>query len=341
MTRAPRKLHHRVYYALAALALAAAGISLVYTLRRAPAPHEPARLRLADATQPVSGLVYVAREHGHFERAGLRVAMQAHSTGKAALAAVLCGQADVATVAETPLVFAALNGDRFCILATIATTERNVAVVGRVDRGVLCPDDLRGKRVAVPPGTNAEFFFETFLLTRRIRSDDMRIHAMPPEAIPAALAEGLTDAAVAWHPHLGAAQRTLGDNGRSFYDEQIYTWSWNLVARRDWVDANPDAAWRLLLALAQAEEHAAGQPEDAKRIVAAHCSMDPRDLDEMWPSYHFRLTLGQWLILAMESQAQWARKQPAHAGKKMPDFRGVIYIRALESVRPEAVTVVR
>lgn len=341
MTPIPGKTHHRVFYALAALALTAAGTALVFALRPAPTPTEPVRLRLADATQPVSGLVYVAHERGHFDQSGLRVAMQAHSTGKSALAAMLSGQADVATVAETPLVFAALNGDRFCILATIATTERNVAVVGRVDSGVLCPDDLRGKRVAVPPGTNAEFFFETFLLTRRIRSDDVRIQPMSPEAMPAALAEGRIDAAVAWHPHLGAVQRTLGENARSFYDEQIYTWSWNLVARREWVNANPDAVWRLLLALAQAEEHAARHPEDSRQIVAARCSMNPRDLDEMWESYHFRLTLGQWLIVAMESQAQWARKQPAHAGKRMPDFRGVIYTRALESVRPEAVTVVR
>jgi NitT/TauT family transport system substrate-binding protein len=332
----------RTHYALAALALTAvAGLLLLWRRGEPPMPREAVRVVIADATQPVSGLVYVAQDRRHFEQARLRVMLTPYSTGKAAYAAVMAGQADVATVAETPLVFAALKGEPFCILATIATTERNIAVVVRADRGVLCPDDLRGKRVGVPPGTNAEFFLETFLITRRLRPEDVRIVPLAPEKIPPAMVEGTLDAAAAWHPHLGAVQRALGDNARSFYDEQIYTWSWNLVARRDWVEAHPDVVWRLLRGLAAAEEHVAAAPDDSKAVITTRCLMGARDIDEMWNSYHFKLTLGQWLIMAMESQAQWAQRKTGNPDKKLPDFRNALHLRTLESIRPEAVTVVR
>jgi len=300
---------------------------------------EMARVVIADATQPVSGLVYMAQARGLFAEEGLDVTLLPHTTGKAALAATLAGEADVATVAETPLVFAALKGERFSILATIATTERNIAVAARTDCGIECPEDLRGKRVGVAPGTNAEFFLETFLLTRRIRTNEVRIEALTPESIPQALADGRVEAAAVWHPHLGAVQRAMKERVRCFYDEQIYTWSWNLVSRRGWAETNGDAAQRLLRALARAEEAAAAEPEAARGIVAARCGMDAHDLGEMWSSYHFRLTLGQWLILSMESQAQWARRKGAGGG--LPDFRATMFLPILESLRPEAVTVVR
>ncbi len=66
-----------------------------------------------------SGLVVVAAANGYFRHAGLEVTLQPHASGKAALEAVFVGKADLATAADTPLVFAIVSGRPLLIVATM------------------------------------------------------------------------------------------------------------------------------------------------------------------------------------------------------------------------------
>src|SRR5512141_2265915 len=71
----------------------------------------PQDIRLAVAVQPLSAPIYVAYEEGFFRRHGLNVRLLPVATGREALDAVLAGDADYATAAETPLAEAIHRGD--------------------------------------------------------------------------------------------------------------------------------------------------------------------------------------------------------------------------------------
>jgi NitT/TauT family transport system substrate-binding protein len=118
----------------------------------------PEKITLAVAAQPISAPVYVAYEKGFFKEEGLQVSLPSFGSGKDALALVLQGKAAFCTVAETPLVFAAINGKSFHIVATMAESTKYMKIVARKDRGIRSARDLSGKRIGVTMGTNAEYY---------------------------------------------------------------------------------------------------------------------------------------------------------------------------------------
>src|SRR5262245_42912352 len=67
-------------------------------------PPEPITVA-ANTTYVGTGLVFIAQMKGYFENEGLNVVLQPHRTGKSALDAALEGRADLATVADIPIMF--------------------------------------------------------------------------------------------------------------------------------------------------------------------------------------------------------------------------------------------
>jgi NitT/TauT family transport system substrate-binding protein len=100
----------------------------------------------------------VAVAKGYFLEEGLQVEPLLSTFGKASLQNLLEGRADLATVAETPVMFSILNGDKICLIANIEASPLNNGIVGRRDAGIVVPADLRGKRIAFTPGTTSDFF---------------------------------------------------------------------------------------------------------------------------------------------------------------------------------------
>lgn len=140
-----------------------------------------------DATPPVSAVVYTALDQGAFARQGLDVVLLPFMSGKAALQAVLSGEADLATTAETPVMHAGLQGEPVVILSTIAATGKSINILARRDLGIETPADLAGKKIAVTRGTNAEFYLELFLAFVRLKLASVVVVDTPPEAMVVSL----------------------------------------------------------------------------------------------------------------------------------------------------------
>jgi NitT/TauT family transport system substrate-binding protein len=300
----------------------------------------PERLVLSFSEQPLSAQVYVAEARGLFAREGLDVTLLRRSSGKAALDDLVAGRADVATASETPILFAALDERRICILSTIAVTERNLALVGRRDRGLLGPEDLRGKRVGVSPRTNSEFFLDVLLIYSWMRSDELTIVDLAPEQMVPALAAGRVDAVSVWEPHLSEAQRRLGRNAVTFTGQGIYRWTWNLVTGRELARQRPEAMRRLLRALAAATREIAAEPAAARLLVAERLGLPPAQLADIWSKYQFDLQLDQSLLLNLEGQTRWAMRKRYADRPTLPNYLDSICPEALVAVAPSAVTLI-
>ena len=177
------------------------------------------KVTVAIGTGPVTSLIHIAIVKGYFENEELDFILQQHPSGKSAFNAVLEGKADLATAAETPIMLAILRGEKICILTTISSTEKNKVIVARKDKGVSIPNDLKGKKVGVSVGTNAEFFLNSFLIMNGISRDEVEVINVESNAIVDTLTSGEVDAVSTWSPHIGILQKGLGDNGVTFSGE--------------------------------------------------------------------------------------------------------------------------
>lgn len=302
-------------------------------------PPAPVPVTIANSMNVNAGLLHLALARDLLAPRGLTATVQRHAFGKPALEAVLEGRADVATVADTPVVLAALRGKPLVVIATIGTTSRNTVLVARREAGIAAPGDLAGKRVGLPHGTTADFFLDSLMVRHGLDRATLREVELRPDQMGDALERGEVDAVVVWHPTVGALQRRFGARVVTFDAADLFTETFNLVARPGWVDRNRPAAERLLAALLEAEAVLQRQPEEAHRDLAAAVGVAPGELPR--DLYEYRVRLEQGLVLILEEEARWA----VRAGLARPaapfDALALIDPAPLAAVRPDAVRLIR
>ena len=151
--------------------IACFGIILLIRLAATPKYSGPVdKITIAVSSQPISALIYIAQAKNYFRDQGLDVTLQGYSTGKEALQATADKKADLGTVADTPFVIFSLNStEKIDIISTIGTSDENLAIVARKDKGILNPIDLTGKKIGVTLGTNGQYFLDSFLRVNGIK----------------------------------------------------------------------------------------------------------------------------------------------------------------------------
>jgi ABC-type nitrate/sulfonate/bicarbonate transport system substrate-binding protein len=327
----------RAIVVIAILLAAAAGCSKPASRKAQPRQ----KIIVACTTQPDGALVHIAAAKGFFAEEGLEVQLQQHSFGKAALKSVLDGKADLATVAETPVMFAALNNEPVCIVAGICTSSKNNAIIGRRDRAIRNPRDLKGKRIGYTPGTTSEFFMESLLMANGAARKDVVLVGLKPEELEAALAAGKVDAVSTWNFSLARLSDALGENGVTFFDSQIYTETFTLVARQESVHKDPETVRRTLRALVKAEKFAHEHPNEAQDLAAASLKVDRNLLRKVWGCFNLKVEMDQGLVITLEDETRWAMKNRLVPHARMPNYSSFIYLDGLMAVKHDAVTINR
>lgn len=298
------------------------------------------KITVAIGTGPVTSLIHIAFEKDYFANEGLDFVIQQHQSGKSAFNAVVEGEADLATAAETPIMQAIMGGEKIYILATISSTEKNKMIVARKDKGISIPNDLKGKKIGVPVGTNAEFFMDSFLIMHGISRDEVEVINVESNAIVDTLTGGEVDAVSTWNPYIDILQQGLGDNGVTFSGEGIYRETFNIVTKQDFANEYPEIIKKVLRALIKAYEFIEENPDEATEIVAGKIGMDRAALNELWELYDFRVTLDQSLLVTLEAEARWSIKQGLTDATEIPNYLNYIYMDALEAVKPEAIGII-
>ncbi|MBJ6749160.1 ABC transporter substrate-binding protein [Geomonas anaerohicana] len=294
-------------------------------------------LRLAYSTQHDCALVHIAVARGFLRDEGLDVEAQRVGYGKEALQAVLEGKADLATVAQTPVAFAALRGQRLSLLASIFTSNNNHAIIADRKSGILRPGDLKGRRVGFTPGTTTQMFLSSFLVANGLNIEDVVPVPLMPEMMLGSLRSGGVDAVSTWSPNEKMIDRSLAGGGVIFEDPYIYTETFVIAGRTSYVTGNQEVARRFLRALVQAEAFASAHPKEAQAIVASTSKLPPAVLSECWDESARKVTLDHALLIALEDETRWAGKLGLVREAGMPNYLEYIDPRPLLAVKPEAV----
>ena len=285
-------------------------------------------------------LVRIALENGYFEEYGLNVTMTEQDLGKFSLKEVLEGKADIATVAETPVMKESFKREDLRILATIHSSSTNVKVIARKDHGVNTSQDLKGKKVGTTVGTVGEFFLFSFLLFSGLSVKDIELIDEKPTVLVEALQTGEIDAFALREPYVFRAQEKLGDTVVVFSRDDVYTATFNLVALSDFVENEPQLVKRFLLALLQAEKFVKSNRTESIDLISKDLQLDREYLNITWNQSKFTLTLDQSLVMTMEDEARWLIKSGLSDKQEVPNYLDYIYFDALEEIKPEAVTII-
>ena len=271
-------------------------VLLTRPCRADPLRMEPLVLGVAENAGDIPALIAI--EQGFYRAEGLEVAVKAWPAGKQALEAMLRGEVEVATVADTPIVIQSFQRRDFAVIATFSHNNP-YRLVARRDRGILSQNDLRGHRIGVMAGTTPQFFLHSVLADLGLApAEIVEVNVPAAESVDAIL-QGRVDAVAAFDPHGYYAEKALGDNAVVMpYERQRHEETFNYAVRRDVLQSRPEALRRLLRGTLRAIEWMRGHRREAVAIAARRLAVDEAVMESLWNNYHHALSLDQVLILS-------------------------------------------
>jgi ABC-type nitrate/sulfonate/bicarbonate transport system substrate-binding protein len=282
----------------------------------------------------------VASGQGLFEKAGVNVKSVPFALGKDALASVLDGKADLAVVADTPVMFALFGGADIAMLAGISKSRRALAIVAHSDRGINRIEDLKGKSIGVSKGTNMPYFLDAMLEVHGIPTDKVTLTDLRTDAAISAFKGGKLDAVVAFQPFLAELTTQMGDRIKVFYGEDVYAFRFILVGKPAYIDSHPQEVQGVLRALIAAQQETRTDPVQARRAVGGALKIDDATMAQLFEPENYAVSLDQAMLLALDDQTRWAIKKGLIAARPVPNYLKFMKYQDLEAVQPTAVTVV-
>jgi len=298
---------------------------LLFLLAAALAPGSEAHAQVR-----IAGVVYlgdlptvVAEHDGLFAAHGVDAVVELNVSGRFNLARLRAGETEFALMALTPLVLDRMQdatpgaADDPVVLASLVHSIRLNDVVTLAGSGIETPADLRGRRIALAAGTNAEFVWWLFSHFHEIDPNQAQLVDRPVEDIPLALARGEADAAVVWQPWTIRLEERFGDRLRRFPGAGVYSAKWLLVTTRGLVAGRPGLARQVLAAYRDAIERIEREPGRAIDAYARRSGVAAAALRRSWSALDYDLSLDWSLVAAFREQLDWARRSghPAVPGE--------------------------
>ena len=303
------------------------------------------KVTLGVETSLLPAAVWVAENKDYFRGEGLDLTIKEFDSGRTALATMLNeGNLDMVTVAQTPVMFNSFDRDDYVIIAAMVSSDNDVKVLVRQDKGIKNPSDLRGKKVGITKGSTGHFFLGLFLIHSGLQLSEIETIDIEASELPQALVDGRVDAISTWEPHIWNAKKLLGENavrlqprgGAKIFREDFY-----FVPNRNFMENNPETLKRFLKAIEKGEEFIQKNKEEAINIVSQRLKLDKELVVSVWDDFEFQLILDQAIIITLEDEARWAIDNNLTEATEVPNYLDYIYFDALEEIKPKAVTIIR
>ena len=294
------------------------------------------KVRLSAYLGEFSGLIWIAENKGYFKDNGLDVTIKTRQSGVEAMQDLLDGSADISDEAEFVAVAQSFDRNDFKILASIDSISA-MYTVARKDHGIGQISDLKGKKIGVTKGSQAEFFLGTFLTFNNLNLSDVQIIFLTPAEIKSKIASGEIDAALTWQPYVYQIKKNLGENGIAWPAQSGQEFSFLLTGSKELVEKRPQVVERFLKAMLQAEQVDA---KEQQVILKNRLNDEQSYIQEIWPNNDFQVELNQKLMPFMEDEARFEIENKLTDKTEIPDYFNFIYFNALEKIKLEAMTII-
>lgn len=277
---------------------------------------------------------YVAENQGYFAAEGVRVTLKEEASGARAMEQMFDGKADLATAADTVIVFNSFKRNDFAVLATLASSTQVINFIADKRVGYTRPEQLAGKRIGMVFGSAGDFYVNSWLVFHGVDPKATRLVNLQPEAMATALEKGEVDAVAIWDP-FGFDIRKNAPGATLLPNPGFYKLSFNLIAARKRLGERDDELARVLRALLRAEQFIQSEPVKAQAISRRHLTEDQGYIDRIWPNYQYRIELPQSLLSTLESQARWARQAGLVTASRSPNYLNYIHGEPLRKAQSD------
>jgi len=295
----------------------------------------PEKITIGSSFNNMNGLLYIALDKGFDKVQGLELTLKPYQSGRDAVKDVKAGLVDLACIGEFVLAseILARAAELRCLCAISAGDVFDL--IARRDRGIGKAEDLRGKIIGVPLGTQGEFLLGRFLTLNQIAPREVTVVDVNPSQMAQALVAGKVDAVLWVPPFTFEIINQMGDDAVVLKAQGGQDYYVLLAAREDYLKARPAAMEKLLRALEQSAGFLKQRPGEARAIIAKWAKVPVSHLDRY--TVRYELFLDQGLLLAMEDQASWMIRNGLTNRTKIPNFMDYLDPEPLEKVNPKAV----
>ncbi|NDL68449.1 ABC transporter substrate-binding protein [Anaerotalea alkaliphila] len=228
----------------------------------------------------IGGVAGLARELGYLdeelEKAGYAISYQGFSgAGPAVNEALAGGEIDFAVYADFPGIVLQSQGVETRLL-TVTNEVMHAGIVVGPDSPIGGIADLKGKKIAFPKGTYVQKYLLQSLEAYGLGQKDVELVNMTTDA-ESALFTGAIDAVA--HVDGFVARIAYGEAGgriiHTTRENEDWTGSIILLARREYAEENPEAETAFLEALARAKAYAKENPEEVYALFGEKEKLSP------------------------------------------------------------------
>jgi len=298
-------------------------------------------ITLAAEMSLLPATVWVAEKKGFFKKHNVNLTTREFDSGRNALETMLKDSTiNIATVAQTPIVFNSFNNEPYVIVATMAYSLDDIKVLARKDRNINGPLDLRGKKIGATARSTGHYFLRSFLTHYDLRLSDIEMVDVNASELGDALISGALDAITSWEPHIHNAEAIMGaENLSLLISPTPFRKDFYFTTDRKYATENRAAVQQFLAAVSEAENYIRLNPQEAQGIVTERLGADAELIALVWDSFTFEITLDQSILVHLEDEALWAMGL-AEEQKEIPNYLDFIDIRPLLAVDPFAVNLI-
>ena len=223
--------------------------------------------------------VFVAKEKGFFEKAGLAVDLKPFSNPGDTLPALVGGSLDIgmATLQNLSLINAQSDSDLVAIYL-IDSSNGADAVVAK--EGIRSIAGLKGKKVAATTGEVNHMLLLAALEKAGMKESDIEFVNMSADDAGAAFVAGRVDAAVTWEPWVTKAKTSGGSSLFTSADIPDTILDAVIVPKKS-VDSRA-ADWKAFLsAIDEGVKFLVSNPEESHKIIAKALESTPEEVKGM------------------------------------------------------------
>ena len=193
--------------------------------------------------------------------------------GPPLLEAINVGSLDVGTVGEAPPIFAQAAGADLVYVGNEPPAPAAEALIVPKDSPIRRVAELKGKKIAVAKGSNANYLLIKLLEQAGLKFSDVSVVYLAPADARAAFEGGRIDAWSIWDPFLAATEKQLGarvlaDGKGAVANHQFY------LAARAYAEKHPEIVHILIDEIAQVDQWGKQNPKEVARFIAPLIGVD-------------------------------------------------------------------
>lgn len=248
--------------------------SLIGTAGAQSATNTPKELRIGYQKY---GTLVILKARGTLEKRlaekGVAVKWVEFPFGPPLLEAINVGSIDVGTVGESPPIFAQAAGADLVYIGNEPPAPSAEALIVPKDSPVKSVADLKGKKIAVAKGSNANFLLVKLLENASLKFSDIEVVYLPPADARAAFESGRVDGWAIWDPFLAAAEkqlnvRVVADGRGAVANHQFY------LAARAYAEKYPEIVHVLLEEIDKIDQWGRQNPKEVAKFISPLIGID-------------------------------------------------------------------